>query len=115
MEAAMKLSRSFVNSDSRIVSVVILTSLSLVAACDSNASLSTDAGTDAPVTPSDDGGTADGAPSTGTADGGDAPCALPSFIATESQPIGWATQNGGTTGGAGAAPTLVTTLDEFNA
>ena len=58
-----------------------------------------------------DGGEAD----SGSGNTGDAPCAIPAFIAGDPRPIGWAAEDGGTTGGGAAAPTVVTTLDGFNA
>jgi pectate lyase len=42
------------------------------------------------------------------------PCAVPSFIAGAPAPVGWASLNGGTTGGGAAAGQLVTTLSQFN-
>ena len=42
------------------------------------------------------------------------PCTVPSFIAGAPTPVGWASLNGGTTGGGSAAGQLVTTLSAFN-
>jgi pectate lyase len=42
------------------------------------------------------------------------PCAVPSFIAGTPAPVGWASLNGGTTGGGAATGQLVTTLAQFN-
>jgi pectate lyase len=42
------------------------------------------------------------------------PCAVPSFIAGAPAPAGWASRNGGTTGGGAGAQLLVTTLAQFN-
>jgi uncharacterized repeat protein (TIGR02543 family) len=50
-----------------------------------------------------------------SASGSGHPCAVPSFIDTDVQPVGWASRDGGTTGGGSAAPTLVETLADFNA
>src|SRR6185295_5212427 len=41
-------------------------------------------------------------------------CAVPSFIAGAPGPAGWASLNGGTTGGGAGPQTLVTTLAQFN-
>ncbi len=41
-------------------------------------------------------------------------CTIPSYVAATPTPIGWASQNGGTTGGGSATPTVVTTLSAFN-
>jgi pectate lyase len=41
-------------------------------------------------------------------------CSLPSFIDTQSSPIGWASQGSGTTGGGEVAPILVTTLADLS-
>jgi pectate lyase len=41
-------------------------------------------------------------------------CTIPSYIAATPTPIGWASQNGGTSGGGSATPTVVTTLSAFN-
>jgi pectate lyase len=43
----------------------------------------------------------------------DGPCPVPSYIASEPKPIGWASQGTGTTGGGNATPILVTTLEQF--
>jgi len=42
------------------------------------------------------------------------PCSVPSFIAGAPSPVGWASLNGGTTGGGTAAGQLVTTLAQLN-
>ena len=42
------------------------------------------------------------------------PCSVPSFIAGAPTPAGWASLNGGTTGGGAGPQTLVTTLAAFN-
>lgn len=42
-------------------------------------------------------------------------CTIPSFVSGTPKPIGWAAQNGGTTGGGSATPVVVTTLSAFNA
>ena len=42
------------------------------------------------------------------------PCSVPSFIAGAPAPVGWASLNGGTTGGGAATQTLVTTLAQLN-
>jgi len=42
------------------------------------------------------------------------PCSVPSFIAGAPSPAGWASLNGGTTGGGAGTQTLVTTLAAFN-
>src|SRR5215831_8946489 len=42
------------------------------------------------------------------------PCSVPSFIAGAPTPVGWASLNGGTTGGGAATGQLVTTLSAFN-
>ncbi|HET7546091.1 MAG TPA: hypothetical protein VFK05_39755 [Polyangiaceae bacterium] len=56
----------------------------------------------------------------GTAPGGaggalnmDGPCPVPSYIASDPKPIGWASQGSATTGGGNATPILVTTLAQF--
>jgi len=61
-----------------------------------------------------------GAHSGGEAQGGtggalnnDGPCPVPSYIASDSKPIGWASQGTATTGGGNATPVLVTTLAQF--
>jgi len=41
-------------------------------------------------------------------------CAIPSYVAATPTPVGWASMNGGTTGGGAATPILVTTLAQFN-
>lgn len=41
------------------------------------------------------------------------PCAVPSYLASDPKPIGWASQGSGTTGGGDAEPILVTTLAQF--
>lgn len=41
---------------------------------------------------------------------GDAPCAVPDYIFSDTNPIGWASQGSGTTGGRDASPVLVTSL-----
>jgi len=43
------------------------------------------------------------------------PCPVPAFISGTPAPIGWASLNGGTTGGGAAAGQLVTTLAQLNA
>lgn len=65
-------------------------------------------------------GGAAGAAAGGSAQGGsggavntDGPCPVPSYIATEPKPIGWASQGSSTTGGGNASPILVTTLSQF--
>lgn len=66
-----------------------------------------------------DGGSSSGGASSGGATGSgggsnnDGPCAVPSYIQSESGPIGWASQSGGTTGGGSATATLVTSLAQF--
>jgi len=70
-------------------------------------------GTANPVTIAMDGNKA--LTATFSASGSHHPCAVPSFIDTDVQPVGWASQAGGTTGGGSATPTLVKTLAEFNA
>src|SRR5215510_13752969 len=42
------------------------------------------------------------------------PCSVPSFISGAPSPVGWASLNGGTTGGGSATGVLVTTLAAFN-
>ncbi|MCL2449056.1 MAG: hypothetical protein FWD17_08925 [Polyangiaceae bacterium] len=60
--------------------------------------------------------TPDGAPADAHAiDSGVAGCTLPAYLATETTPIGWASLNGGTTGGGSATPVLVTTLADLSA
>jgi pectate lyase len=61
-------------------------------------------------------GVADGPDDPGQADVAQAatPCSVPSFIAGAPSPAGWASLNGGTTGGGAAAGQLVTTLAQFN-
>ncbi len=59
-----------------------------------------------------------GAPPTGGTSGsggttGNAPCEVPDYIFSDPSPIGWADQNGGTTGGGNASPVLVTSLSEL--
>lgn len=46
---------------------------------------------------------------------GDAPCAVPEYIFTDTAPIGWAAEGGGTTGGGDGEAVLVTSLSELNA
>jgi len=61
-------------------------------------------------------GGAGGAPTNGGSGGGvnnDGPCPVPSYIASEPKPIGWASQGTATTGGGSATPVLVTTLAQF--
>jgi len=41
-------------------------------------------------------------------------CSIPSFVSAQPSPIGWASLNGGTTGGGNATPVVVTTLSAFN-
>jgi len=43
----------------------------------------------------------------------DGPCPVPSYIASDPKPIGWASQGTATTGGGTATPILVTTLAQF--
>jgi pectate lyase len=43
----------------------------------------------------------------------DGPCPVPSYIASDPKPIGWASQGSGTTGGGTAKPILVTTLAQL--
>lgn len=43
----------------------------------------------------------------------DGPCAVPSFIASDPKPVGWASSGSGTTGGGSAKPVLVTTLAQL--
>jgi pectate lyase len=50
----------------------------------------------------------------GAGDGGDAPCSVPAYLASQPHPIGWAAENGGTAGGGDVTATLVTTLAGFN-
>src|SRR6266576_4710201 len=42
------------------------------------------------------------------------PCSVPGFISGAPAPVGWASLNGGTTGGGAATGQLVTTLAQFN-
>jgi pectate lyase len=42
------------------------------------------------------------------------PCTVPAFISGTPAPVGWASLNGGTTGGGAATGQLVTTLAQFN-
>ncbi|HYQ46390.1 MAG TPA: hypothetical protein VER11_30685 [Polyangiaceae bacterium] len=64
-------------------------------------------------------GAAAGGSSPGGAGGGggalnnDGPCPVPSYIASDAKPIGWASQGSSTTGGGTATPILVTTLAQF--
>ncbi|HEY3255847.1 MAG TPA: hypothetical protein VGJ91_17940, partial [Polyangiaceae bacterium] len=57
--------------------------------------------------------------SAGSAQGGsgglnnDGPCPVPSYIASDPKPIGWASEGTATTGGGTATPILVTTLAEL--
>src|ERR1700743_2445099 len=41
-------------------------------------------------------------------------CSIPSFVSSDPKPDGWASQNGGTTGGGSASPKVVNTLSQFN-
>ena len=41
-------------------------------------------------------------------------CTIPAFVAANPRADGWASQNGGTTGGGSASPKVVTTLSAFN-
>jgi pectate lyase len=41
------------------------------------------------------------------------PCTLPAYLATDPSPIGWASTQGGTSGGGAATPQVVTTLSAF--
>jgi pectate lyase len=61
------------------------------------------------------GSSAGGAPQGGSGGGtnNDGPCPVPSYIASEPKPIGWASQGSATTGGGTATPILVTTLAQF--
>src|SRR6185369_1797661 len=62
------------------------------------------------------GGTAAGGSAQGGSGGAvntDGPCPVPSYIAGEPKPIGWASQGSATTGGGNASPILVTTLAQF--
>jgi len=43
----------------------------------------------------------------------DGPCPVPSYIASEPKPVGWASQGTATTGGGNSTPLLVTTLAQF--
>jgi pectate lyase len=43
-----------------------------------------------------------------------AACTIPAYVAATPTPIGWASQNGGTTGGGRATPIVVTTLAQLN-
>lgn len=60
------------------------------------------------------GGTAStgGSPGTGGTTG-NAPCDVPDYIFSDTTPVGWASQSGGTTGGGNASPVLVTTLSQL--
>ena len=63
---------------------------------------------------SDSGGASSGgATGSGGGTNDDGPCAVPAFIKDEPTPIGWASENGGTTGGGSATPVLVTSLAQF--
>lgn len=46
---------------------------------------------------------------------GNAPCAVPSYIFSETEPVGWASQGNGTSGGGSASPVLVTSLAQLQA
>jgi pectate lyase len=64
------------------------------------------------------GGGSSGGSSSGGTDGSggsvtDGPCDVPAYIVSDASPVGWASQNGGTTGGGTATPILVTSLDQF--
>lgn len=61
------------------------------------------------------GGAGSGGSASGGSGGGlgNAPCDVPSYVFSETTPIGWAAQNGGTTGGGNATPVLVTSLTQF--
>jgi pectate lyase len=62
------------------------------------------------------GGSGSGGSASGGSGGivlGDAPCDVPSYIFSETTPIGWANQSGGTTGGGSTTPVLVTSLSQF--
>jgi len=68
------------------------------------------------------GGTTSGGASSGGAASGsggavitDGPCDVPGYIVSDAVPVGWASQEGGTTGGGTAEPILVTSLDDFKA
>ena len=59
-------------------------------------------------------GGAGGAAGAGGSGGkGNAPCEVPAYIFSDTTPIGWASQSGGTTGGGNATPILVTSLSQF--
>jgi len=60
------------------------------------------------------GGSGAGGSSMGGAGGSVSGCSLPSFISAQPSPIGWASLNGGTTGGGNATPVVVSTLSAFN-
>jgi pectate lyase len=49
----------------------------------------------------------------GGGNSGNAPCDVPDFIFSQPTADGWASQNGGTTGGGNATPVLVTTLAQL--
>ena len=61
------------------------------------------------------GGTSGGSSQGGSAGAlnNDGPCPVPSYIASDPKPIGWASQGTATTGGGNATPILVTTLAQF--
>lgn len=62
------------------------------------------------------GGSSSGGSSQGGSGGAlnnDGPCPVPSYIASDPKPIGWASQGSATTGGGTATPILVTTLSQF--
>jgi len=61
------------------------------------------------------GGLAGGSSQAGSGGGvnNDGPCPVPSYIASDPKPMGWASQGSATTGGGTTAPVLVTTLAQF--
>lgn len=52
-------------------------------------------------------------PGTGGGANPDAPCAVPNYIYDQPSPVGWASMDGGTTGGGAGARVLVTSLEQL--